>query len=70
MKLVAIITKGVNADSHQTQALQRNYHGTRISDKRAMSWEHDAFDEPEGKCVEDCLDFVETDLPPSKKGVT
>ena len=35
-----------------------------------MSWKHDAFDEPEGECVEDCSDFVEVDLPPPKKGAT
>ena len=42
----------------------------RISDKRAISLEHDVFDEPEGECVKDCSDFVEADLPPPKKGTT
>ena len=67
---MAIVTKGINADSHQTQVLRRNYHSAHIFDKRAMSWEHDVFYEPEGECVKDCLDFVEADLPPPKKGVT
>ena len=37
---------------------------------RAMSWECDVFDVREEEFREDCLDFVEADLPPPKKGTT
>ena len=52
--------------------LIRLKHSEEIIIARAylISVQHDAFDESEGECVEDCLDFVETDLPPSKKGAT